>query len=726
MARPRKPVSGFPDKQEILGFISRHASGIGRREIAREFKIGAKDRSRLKHILDELEDEGVIALNRGSKFVRTGALPNVGVIEVTGTDENGDVVAQPLNWREDRRPPVIYVQNNDRKFKAPGAGDRLLARLTRLDDQTYEAAVMRRLNAGPKSILGVFDDDFRIHPVERGQRYDYEVPPDQTMGAEPGELVSAELMSRRRYGLPQAKVIERLGRGDGPSAYSHIAVHLHGIPDRFSQESLDEAAACGEAPLNDRVDLRNVPLVTIDGEDARDFDDAVFAEPVDPAARAGERQWHIIVAIADVAWYVRPGSRLDTEARDKGNSVYFPDRVVPMLPEDLSNGWCSLRPGEDRPCMAVHLWIDADGNPQDYRFERAMMRSHARLTYTQVQNAREGDTDETTAPLMAGVIEPLFGAFDSFMAARLRREPLDLQVPEALVIIDQKTGDVAELSERPQLDSHRLIEEFMIAANVAAATALEKAKQPFLYRIHDEPPADKMEAFREFAGSLGLKFPKGQVLTPGGFNQFVRRARELEMGPVISSAVLRSQSQAVYTGANDGHFGLALRRYCHFTSPIRRYADLVVHRALIEGLNLGAGGRLEDPAAIDTLGEHLSVTERRAAAAERETVDRFVAAYFQSHVGEERAGTISGVAQFGLFVTLSGAASEGLVPVRSLPNDRYIFDENRRLLSGQRTGLKFRMGDPIDVIIREANPTSGSLVLEALNQPTKNRRRRRK
>ncbi len=719
MAKSKSPASGFPDPQELLGFIGRHPTGVGRREIARAFNVGAKQRNHLKAVLHDMEDEGLIARNRGARYVKSGVLPAVAVVEVTGVDTHGEATARPANWREDRDPPVILIKRGGRNFSAPGAGDRVLARLTRLDDHTYQAAVIRKLEAAPKAILGVFDHDNRLHPVMKGQRFDYEVPPNQTMGAEPGELVAAELMSRRRYGLAQAKIIERLGDVDGPTAFSKIAIHLQGIPELFSEDALRDAEAATAAPLGDRTDLRDVPLVTIDGEDARDFDDAVFAERCEVDEAGNACHWHVIVAIADVAWYVRPASPLDRDARDRGNSVYFPDRVVPMLPEALSNGWCSLKPDEDRPCLAVHMWITEDGRVISHRFIRALMRSAARLTYTQIQAARDGNVPAELEPLMDSVVSPLFGAYESLLIARHDREPLELNATEAKVIVDRETGAVTDIGIREQLDSHQLIEEFMIAANVAAATSLEKTSLPFLYRVHDEPAEDRLEAFREFADSLGLKFPKGQVLTPGGFNRFIRRAKDTGLGPVISQAVLRSQSQAVYAPSNDGHFGLALRRYCHFTSPIRRYADLVVHRSLIQSLKLGDGGFAEEAETVSALGDHVSTTERRAAAAERETVDRFVAEFFKNRVGEHMQGIVSGVAKFGLFVTLEGTASEGLVPLRSLPDDRYEFDEKRRLIFGKRTGLRFGMGDALEVIIRESNPISGSLLLDVASGPGK-------
>jgi len=694
-------------KQDILAYIRRHPQGMGKRELSRDLSVGAKKRNWLKAQLDDLIDEGAIAVNRGGVYVAQQVLPHVAVLQVTGTDADGDPLAIPINWRENREPPLIYVKPPRANRRAPGVGDRILGRLTRLDDNTYQADIIRRLQDGPKTVLGIFGDDGRIHPVLRGKRYEYEVGPKDTLSAEPGELVVAELAPRKRMGLQRAKIVERLGAGEAPHTFSHIALHMHGIPHSFTDDALAEAEACGPAPLGERVDLRDVPFVTIDGEDARDFDDAVFAEPWAEKGRGG---WHLIIAIADVAWYVRPGSELDREARERGNSVYFPDRVIPMLPEALSNGWCSLRPNEERSCLAAHLWINGVGELRSYRFERAMMYSHARLTYEQVQQFRDGNNDGAPNGLPASILENLFAAYDALLSARKSRQPLELVTSEPLVKLDED-GAVMEMGERPSLESHQLIEEFMVNANVAAAMALEKAGQSFLRRVHEEPPPDKLESFREFADSLGMKFPKGQVVRPQSFNDLLARAERDGNGRMISDAVLRCQSQARYTPDDLGHFGLALRRYSHFTSPIRRYPDLMVHRALIAALGLSEAGKSETFEELLELGEHFSQTERRAAAAERDTVSRFASAFFASKIGDELSGTITNVARFGLFISLDSLGAEGLVPMRQLPDDRYHVDEKRRLLKGRRTGLVFKSGEPVDVVILESNPINGTLTL---------------
>ena len=709
-------------KRDILAYIRDHADGVGKRELSRDLAIGAKKRNWLKNQLTALLNEGMIALNRNGVYIAAQTLPRVAVLKVTGTDAGGDALAVPINWQEDREPPLIFVNPARTSRRSPGIGDRVLARLTRAENGAYRADIIRQLEGGPQRILGIFGEDGRIHPVARGKRFDYEVAPKNTMSADPGELVIAEVLPKKRLGLTQSRVVERLGKGEGPQAFSHIAVHMHEIPHQFSADVLVEAEACGRAPASGRVDLRDIPLVTIDGADARDFDDAVFAEPWDDAeAKAGTedgglRGWHLIVAIADVARYVRPGSELDREARERGNSVYFPDRVIPMLPEALSNGWCSLKPDEDRPCLAAHLWINGAGELQTFKFERAILRSHARLTYEQVQQVRDSEKVALPNGLSPEVIDALFGAYDSLLSARKSRHPLELVTSEPVVTLDE-SGVVTEMGERPSLESHQLIEEFMIAANIAAAIALERARRPFLYRAHEVPSPDKLDPFRDFVDSLGMSLPKGQIIRAQSFNKLLTQAKKDGISRMVSDAVLRCQAQARYTPEDLGHFGLALRRYSHFTSPIRRYPDLMVHRALIEALSLGENGQTESFEDLLEIGAHLSRTERRAGAAERDTVSRFASAYLSSRIGDQISGVINGVAKFGLFITLEGLGAEGLVPMRELPDDRYQVDEKRRRLMGRRNGLVFQSGEPLEVILRESNPLSGSLTLALANVP---------
>jgi ribonuclease R len=565
----------------------------------------------------------------------------------------------------------------------------------------------------PQRVVGVYEAipgvGGRLRPTDRRVKTEFRIAAADADGARPGELVLAEALHTHRLGLLQARVVERLGQFGEPRTISLISIHEHDIPTEFPRAALDQAVAAKPVSLGERTDLRQVPLVTIDPEDARDHDDAVWAAPdPDPKNRGGFR---LLVAIADVAHYVRPGDALDREAERRGNSVYFPDRVVPMLPEALSSDLCSLRPGVDRPCLAIEMTIDRQGNVLAHGVRRGLMRSAARLTYEQAQAARDGRPDEVTAPLLDGVIAPLYGAFAALLSARERRGTLDLDLPERRVVL--ANGKVARIEPRRRLDSHRLVEEFMIAANVAAAETLESKRLPCMYRVHDSPDPVKVEALREFAASLGLSLARGQVIRPAVFARLLEQAARTPHAAMLNELVLRSQAQAAYSPENIGHFGLALRRYCHFTSPIRRYADLLVHRALIAACSLGAGSLPADAAArFAEIGERISATERRAAAAERDAVDRFTAAFLAERVGDILIGRVSGVTRFGLFVTLDESGGSGLVPIGSLPADYYDHDERRHALVGRRRGRVYTLGETVAARIREATPVTGGLVLE--------------
>ncbi|WP_395459311.1 ribonuclease R [Azospirillum melinis] len=706
--------SHFPSKDAILAFIRSSTTPVGKREIARAFKLsGSADRETLKDLLRELEADGTVERGRNKRMAPPQSLPAVAVLLVTGVDADGELAARPLTWTGEGNPPRIFLlpEKKSRGEEKPLAvGDTLLAKLARINDRLYEARVIRRIDGEREGrILGVYRpsaDGGRILPTDRRHKTEFLVLPPNRGDAEPGDLVFADILPSGRAGQPQARVVERLGSTDEPRAFSLIAIHAHGIPTVFPHAALREAELAAVPALMQREDLRDIPLVTIDGADARDFDDAVWAEADgDPENPDG---WHLIVAIADVSYYVRPGSALDRTAYERGNSVYFPDRVVPMLPEALSNGLCSLRPGEDRACLAFHLWINRNGVLIRHRLVRGLMRSAARLTYEQAQDCHDGRPDEVTGPLADSVIAPLFGAYARLAAARAKRGTLELDLPERRVHIDER-GRVAEIARRERHDSHRLIEEFMIAANVAAAEVLERRTMPGLYRIHDRPSMEKMEALRGFLAGIGHPLTKSADLTPDHFTRILRKVEGTSHATLVSEVVLRAQAQAAYSPDNIGHFGLALHRYAHFTSPIRRYADLIVHRALIRTLGLGVGG-LDDETLgrLAEIGDHLSGTERRAATAERDAVDRYTAAFLADRIGDRFSGRISGVSRFGLFVRLDESGADGLVPASSLPDDRYDHDEAAHALVGQRTGRTYRLGSPVKVVLVEADPVSGS------------------
>ena len=716
LAIKRKPKAApLPSKAELLTFIRESPTPVGKRELARAFRIAGPDRIALKSMLKELQAEGALGRDRGRRFGTPGRLPEVTVVEVTGVDADGEVIARPLSWQAEGPPPRIYMAPDRRGTPALGPGDRVLARLKHIGAGKYEGRTIRRIAEAPGKLLGVFvlgPDGGRLRPTDRKNKAEYAVARGDDGAAKEGELVLAEMLPGHGLGLRQARVTERLGHMGDPRSISLIAIFGRGIPVDFPSDALTQAAEAGPVALGGRADLRRIPLVTIDGEDARDFDDAVWAEPdSDPGNPGG---WHLMVAIADVGHYVRPGDPLDRAAAERGNSVYFPDRVVPMLPEALSNGWCSLKPEEERGCLAVHIWIDAGGEKRRHRFERGLMRSAARLTYRQVQAAADGESDERMAPLLEPVILPLYGAYRALLKARLARGALDLDLPERQIVIGGD-GRIDRIVPRARLDSHRLIEEFMIAANVCAAETLEARRTPCMYRVHDEPARDKIDALREFLASLGYKLAKGQVLKPMHFTQILDKAAGTPHAQLVSEVILRSQAQAVYSPENLGHFGLALRRYAHFTSPIRRYSDLLVHRGLIAALDFGRDGLpVGAEASFPQLGEHLSMTERRADAAERDAEDRFVAAFLASRVGASFSGRISGVTRFGLFVALDDTGADGLVPISTLPSDYYIHEEARHRLVGRQSGRVYLLGDAVEVRLAEADMVTGGLIFELL------------
>ncbi|MBC8268806.1 MAG: ribonuclease R [Rhodospirillaceae bacterium] len=715
MTQKQKTPPPFPGREEILKFIEETPGRVGKREIARAFRLDSAQKMQLKKLLKEMKEDGQIQRNAGRRFTEPGSLPPAGVVVIIGPDTDGEIRAEPMTWDEETPPPAIYMAPERRGSPALAPGDRVLARLTRGEDKSYEGRTIRRIGSAAEKILGIYtlvEGQGRLKSISRKARGDYFIARGDSLDAREGDLVRCEVLPGRRTGLRLAKVLERLDTEGEGTSISLIAIHDHDIPYDFSSEALELAAAAKAAPLGKREDLRNIPLVTIDGADARDFDDAVFAEPDPDKKNPGG--WHLIVAIADVAWYVRPGDALDIGAYTRSNSVYFPDRVVPMLPEALSNGWCSLVPDEERPCMAAHMWINAEGQLTRHHFVRALMRSHARLTYEQVQAARDGNGDENTAPLTHNVIAPLYGAYEALNKARHKRGVLELDLPERRIVIGTN-GQVERVEMRERFDSHKLIEEFMVTANVAAAETLEKKRQPCMYRIHDEPSMEKIESLRQFLDSLSIRLAKGQVIRAETFNRILEKVKDTPNASLVNDVVLRSQSQAEYNPDNIGHFGLALRRYCHFTSPIRRYADLLVHRALIRGLGLGEGGLADDSRDFARIGESISKNERRAAAAERSSIDRFCALFLAEKVGSIFPGKVNGVTRFGLFVTLDDTGADGLVPLGSLPDDYYVHDETRHLLRGRRSKKVFRLGDKVDVMLMEADPLTGSMIMQVIN-----------
>ncbi len=720
MSAPR----GLPDKAAIKKFITEATGSVGRREIARAFGIKGAARVELRAILKELADEGVIGRGRGKRYDRAGALPPVAVLRIARVDDDAVLYAMPMRGGDAKNdvgddaapPPRIIVRTETRGAADLGVGDRILARL-QAKGTDYEASVIRVLPKGPERVIGVYTEipgqGARIRPTDRRQKSDYFVEPGQNGGASKGDLVVADILIGRRRGLTEAKVVEVLGDMADRRAISLIAIHSNDIPDVFPAEALAEAEAARPVVMSPdavREDLRHLPLITVDGADARDFDDAIWAAPDDDSGNKGG--WQIIVAIADVAHYVTFGGALDLEARRRGNSVYFPDRVVPMLPEALSNNLCSLRPDEDRPVLAVTMRLDANGQRLEHKFHRAMIRSAARVVYEDLQAAHDGAPNAQTGPLLDGVIEPLYGAWAALMRARKGRQPLDLDLPEMKVTLGED-GHIADIRPRARLDAHQVIEEFMIEANVAAAETLEMQKMPCVYRVHDQPDREKLLGLREFLGSLGLSYSLGERPRPELFNRILAKAKGTDHWEAVNQSILRSQSQARYDPDNIGHFGLSRPRYAHFTSPIRRYADLLVHRALIRGGGFGADGLNDrETENLTATAEHISITERRAMTAERDANDRYMAAFMAEQTGAEFSAQINGVHRAGLFLTLTDTGADGLLPMRYLHDDYYQVDEAQNALIGERYGSRYRLGDSIAVRLVETNTLTGGLIFE--------------
>ncbi len=712
---------GFPTRDALLDWIAGNPDRVSKRDIAKAFGLKGDGRIWLKDTLAALSEEGLLTAE-GRTFAKPGALPPIVALEIFSRDRDGGLLARPVEQPDDADPVVVAIRAA-RGVKGPagGVGDRVLAKVFLNKDRSgpaYSGRIIKLIDRRKDAALGVVrklaDGTFRLEPVERRQD-ELVLDADALNGAKTGDLVEVEQTSAGRYGLPRGKVITVLGSLDNEKAVSMIAIHAHEIPHIFPQAVIAEAEAMKPAGMENREDWRKLPLVTIDPADAKDHDDAVFAEPdPDPANQGGVIA---TVAIADVAAYIRAGSALDREALKRGNSVYFPDRVVPMLPERISNDLCSLREGEDRPALAVRMTFSPQGRKIRHTFHRVMMKSAAKLAYPQAQAAIDGQPDDKTGPLLEQVLRPLWDAYAVLKRGRDARQPLELDLPERKILL-KPDGTVDRVTVPDRLDAHKLIEEFMIQANVAAAETLEDKRQALVYRIHDAPSLAKQESLREFLQTVGLSLARGPQMKPEQFNGILARVRGQDHESLVNEVVLRSQSQAVYSPLNIGHFGLNLRRYAHFTSPIRRYSDLIVHRALVGALGLGPGGltrdeeaRLEETAAL------ISASERRAMAAERDTVDRLIAAHLSGRKGEIFDGRVTGVTKSGLFVRLPTYGADGFIPVSSLRDDYYLYDETAHALFGDRSGRGYRLGDRVEVRLVEIAPLAGSMRFEMLTDP---------
>mgnify|MGYP002778147794 FL=1 len=728
---PRKITSsGLPTRQQILDFVTSSGQPAGKREIARAFGLHGHDKILLKTLLKDMADEGLIDSAPGRAFHKAGGVPKVTVLRIVAVEEGA--VAVPDNWQGEGPPPKLRVIEKGRR-SALALNDRILAR-TEERGSGHVAHLMKKLQRSADLILGVVheDEDGRkwLKPVDKRERR--LLPLSDLGGAEVGDLVLAEPSGRPPR--VSAKVDAVLGDPFAPRSFSLIAIHKHGLPHEFRDETIAEAREVSTLPLGEREDLRHLPIVAIDPADARDHDDAIWASPREDGG------WDAIVAIADVSFYVRPGSSLDREARRRGNSVYFPDRVVPMLPHELSSDICSLKEGQDRAALACHLQVGADGTLRNWRFSRAVIRVAANIAYEEAQRladlhspppasgrgpgggseqSEQGQAHPQPLPQAGGeqeelwpILSPLWSCWEALFTARNRREPLELDLPERAVVLDEK-GRITSVAPRERLDAHRLVEDYMIAANVAAAKALEAKKAPVMYRVHEQPTREKLTALKDYLATFDLEFALGQVIRPATFNRIIERVGDSDARPEIMEQLLRTQTQARYAPDNLGHFGLALGSYAHFTSPIRRYADLLVHRSLVSAYKLGEGGLPpEDATSFTEIGEHISMLERRAMEAERETIDRYVAAYLADHVGQLLDCRISGVQPFGIFATVEGLGGDGLIPAGDLGREYFRYDEAARQLVGDESGDAYRVGQRLQLRLVEANPVSGALRFE--------------
>ncbi|TRD09853.1 ribonuclease R [Erythrobacter insulae] len=710
--------AGMPSREQVIEFIQSSDKPAGKREIAKAFGLKGQEKIRLKKLLKDMAEEGLID-GKKTAYHRMGGVPKVTVLRVVAI-EDGEPIGEPDNWSPEApgKPPRITIKElkgrGGKRAPALKRGDRVLAR-TEEQDSGWVAFPIKKLPARTEGMMGVVELDRAgkawLAPVDKRVRQS--APISDVGEAEEGQLVIAERTGNSdRAGV---KVVEVIGDPLAPKSFSLIAIAKHGIPNVFPDGVHSEAAQAAELKLSKekREDLRHLPIVAIDPADARDHDDAIWAEP------DGQGGFNALVAIADVSFYVRPGSLLDKEARKRGNSVYFPDRVVPMLPEILSADVCSLREDEDRAAMACHLHINGEGKVTSFRFTRALVRIHHNIPYEDAQAAVDsGNPPEYLANL--------WDAWRALAAARAAREPLDLDLPERRVLLNED-GVIEEIAVRERLDAHRVVEDFMIAANVAAAKALEAKSAPVVYRVHDTPSREKLIALREYMATLGKTLALGQVIKPSLFNAMLKELTEDSEKAQVMEAVLRSQMQAYYGPANAGHFGLALASYAHFTSPIRRYADLLVHRALVDAYKLEQpkpGGSLpetsglseKDAASLQEIADQISQTERRAMEAERDTIDRYVAAWLSGRVGEVFETRITGVQGFGFFATIVGLGGDGLVPVSTLGGEYFRHDEAAQSLIGVDTGTSYSAGDRVKLKLAESNALTGALKFEPVDE----------
>jgi ribonuclease R len=707
----------LPTRDMLIAYLKDNPSHTSKRDAAKAFGIKGTQRIALKALLKQLQAEGILN-KKSSKITVIDAIPSVAVLDVFTRDHDGLLIGKLLDWDDNNGvPPKITLKIGG---KTAGVGTRVLAKISRDDEGNYLGHVIKTLEKQKKLILGVLrklpNRSFKVMPIER-RGNEFTVDEHQLNGALDGDLVEIEPVKIGRFEPHKAKIVSVAGNVKSEKAVSLIAVHVHDIAHVFSQEALSEASSAKPASLLNREDWRDVPLITIDPFDAKDHDDAVYAIP-DP--NLNNEGGHIItVAIADVAYYVNPQSALDKEAYKRGNSTYFPDRVVPMLPERISNELCSLIENEDRPAIAVKMIITKNGEKLSHTFHRIMMRSFAKLSYQEAQGLLDGRVDSKIAHLHESILKPLYNAYVSLSIARNARNTLELDLPERKILL-HPDGSVDKIITPERLDTHKLVEEMMILANVASAQTLESKSQKLIYRVHDQPSLSKQESLRLFLKTLDLPLAKSGQICPKDFNYILSKVRGTVNEALTNEVVLRSQSQANYSPDNIGHFGLNLPKYAHFTSPIRRYADLIVHRALIKACGLGDDGITQaQEENLKNIAEQISGLERRSMAAERDTIERLIANHLKDHIGDIFEGRISGVVGAGLFITLPAFGADGFAPVSTLQHDYYHYSEANHALIGEKSGLGYRLGDSVEVKLTDVQIYAGSIKYQVITAPQK-------
>jgi len=682
--------SKLPEIEELTAYLAAAPSGVKLREIARAFGIPPQGRAALRKLLSKISFEADSTASKAGTIL---------LFSVCQIDDEGIAWAQSVS-PDDADPLPISLSSSQR---TPAISQRFIGRIMG-EEAHHHVEVLRILGASAQTMFGRLissKSGWLFETAQKGASQLISAIDVPELSLEENCLV--EVIADNSNGrVRRVKPVRNLGSIFHPDAFASLAIAEFDLPSKFSEEAIKQAETATLSKLKTAEDITHIPIVTIDGEDAKDFDDGVFATPLD------DGNWRLIVAIADVSAYVPTDSALDNEARLRGNSVYLPGTVIPMLPEALSNGLCSLLPDQDRACLCVEMIINADGVKQSHRFFRAIIHSHARLTYHQVQHVIDGVLNEADLSVPAGTIYNLLGAYHCLRSARQKRGALELNIAEAKILFDAANKPVA-VESRFQQEANQLIEEFMILANISAAETLEQARKICMYRVHDRPDPQKLDTLYELTESMGIAFAKGQVVSPLVLNQLLARVKDSPAKMAINEAVLRCQARAVYDTSNIGHYGLGLSRYAHFTSPIRRYADLLVHRAIISQLESTTQNLLADQATDIAI--HISQTEQRAAKAERRTVARFSALLSHKLEGSQAQVVITGIVGAGLFVRLEDGITEGFIHRKTLPDDYYDIADAGMSLIGKELGWHFTVGMQIEASILKVDIASGGVTL---------------